>query len=213
MFVAPTRALDPTYGQRTYGAQACGTARCAYHGAVAAWQRQDQEGGTPLEAVLRQQLHEIKALRANLARLKRLSRSVSRKVHGSANWCNAKAKMARLHARISNIRADAVHTLTTELVGRCTVIGIEDLNVRGMMAHDRLARSRADMGLHAFRRQLDYQAALYGSRVVVADRWYPSSKTCGDCGRVIAALPLSVRAWQCPDCGAHHEGTSTLQET
>lgn len=154
-----------------------------------------------------------KALRANLARLKRLSRSLSRKVQGSANRRKGKVKMARLHARIGNIRADALHKLTTELVTRFTVTGIADLNVRGMMAHDRLARSIADMGFHAFRRQLAYQAALYGSRVVVADRWYPSSKTCSDCGSVIAALPLSVRAWQCPDCGAHHDGTPTLRET
>src|SRR5712691_11222122 len=146
-----------------------------------------------------------KALRSNLARLKRLSRSLSRKVKGSANWHKAKAKIARLHARIGNIRADALHKLTTELVGRFTVIGIEDLNVRGMMANDRLSRSIADMGFHAFRRQLAYKAAMYGSRVVVADRWHPSSKTCSACGAILAALPLSVRAWECRDCGAHHD--------
>ncbi len=146
-----------------------------------------------------------KALRSNLARLKRLSRSLSRKVKGSANWHKAKAKIARLHARIGNIRADALHKLTTELVGRFTVIGIEDLNVRGMMANDRLSRSIADMGFHAFRRQLAYKAAMYGSRVVVAGRWHPSSKICSNCGAVLEALPLSVREWECPDCGAHHD--------
>lgn len=146
-----------------------------------------------------------KALRSNLARLKRLSRSLSRKVKGSAHWHKAKAKIARLHARIGNIRADALHKLTTELVGRFTVIGIEDLNVRGMMANDRLSRSIADMGFHEFRRQLTYKAAMYGSRVVVAGRWHPSSKTCSACGAVLEALPLSVREWQCSDCGAHHD--------
>jgi putative transposase len=145
-----------------------------------------------------------KALCSNLARLKRLSRSLSRKVKGSANRRKAKAKIARLHARIGNIRADALHKLTTGLVGRFTVIGIEDLNVRGMMANDRLARSIADMGFHEFRRQLAYKAAMYGSRVVVADRWQPSSKTCSECGAVLEALPLSVREWDCPDCGTHH---------
>jgi putative transposase len=146
-----------------------------------------------------------KALHFNLARLKRLSRSLSRKVKGSANWHKAKAKIARLHARISNIRADALHKLTTGLVGRFTVIGIEDLNVRGMMANDRLSRSIADMGFYEFRRQLAYKAAMYGSQVVVAGRWYPSSKTCADCGVVREALPLSVWAWDCPDCGSHHD--------
>src|SRR5712691_4984404 len=146
-----------------------------------------------------------KALRSNLARLKRLSRSLSRKVKGSANRRKAKAKIARLHARIAHIRADALHKLTTALVTRFAVIGIEDLNVRGMMANDRLSRSIADMGFHEFRRQLAYKAAMYGSQVVVAGRWYPSSKTCADCGVVREALPLSVRAWDCPDCGSHHD--------
>jgi len=146
-----------------------------------------------------------KALRSTLARLKRLSRSLSRKVKGSANQAKAKAKIARLHARISNIRKDSLHKLTTALVRRFTVIGIEDLNVRGMMANGKLARSIADMGFHEFRRQLDYKAAMTGSRVVVADRWYPSSKTCSDCGHLVETLPLSVREWDCPACGAHHD--------
>lgn len=146
-----------------------------------------------------------KALRSNLARLKRLSRSLSRKVKGSANRKKAKAEITRLHARISNIRKDALHKLTTELVRRFAIIGIEDLNVRGMMANGKLARSIADMGFHEFRRQLDYKAAMGGSRIVVANRWYPSSKTCSDCGHVVEKLPLSVREWDCPACGAHHD--------
>ena len=101
--------------------------------------------------------------------------------------------------------AAAIPELTTELVGRFMVIGIEDLNVRGMMANERLSRSIADMGFHEFRRQLTYKAAMYGSRVVVADCWYPSSKTCADCGGVLEALPLSVREWECPACGAYHD--------
>jgi putative transposase len=101
--------------------------------------------------------------------------------------------LARLHARIGDIRKDALHKLTTGLVDRFTVIGIEDLNVRGMMANDRLARSIADMGFHELRRQLEYKVVLHGSRIVVADRWHPSSKTCSACGVVMEALPLAVR--------------------
>jgi len=146
-----------------------------------------------------------KALQSNLKKLKRLSRSLSRKVKGSANRRKAKAKIARLHARISNIRKDGLHKLTTDLVNRFTVVGIEDLNVKGMMANGRLSRAVADMGFHEFRRQLDYKAAMAGTRIVVADRWFPSSKTCSDCGHVVPTLPLSVRDWVCPACGSPHD--------
>ena len=98
-----------------------------------------------------------------------------------------------------------MHKLTTELLRRFAVIGVEDLNVRGMMANGKLARSIADRGFHEFRRQLDYKAVMAGSRIVVANRWYPSSKTCSDCGHVVEKLPLSVREWDCPACGAHHD--------
>jgi putative transposase len=146
-----------------------------------------------------------KALKANLKRLRRLSRSLSRKVKGSSNRRRAAGKIARLHARISNIRKDSLHKLTTDISSRFAVVGIEDLNVRGMMANDRLARSIADMGFHEFRRQLDYKMAMSGGSMVVADRWFPSSKTCSDCGATMDALPLSIREWDCPACGAHHD--------
>jgi putative transposase len=146
-----------------------------------------------------------RALATNLVKLKRLSRAQSRKRKGSANRRKAKVKIARLHARIANIRQDALHKLTTDLVQRFTVIGIEDLNVRGMMANGHLARSIADVGMHEFRRQLEYKAAMQGARIVVADRWFPSSKTCSCCGHVVKDLPLSARDWICPACGSLHD--------
>jgi putative transposase len=146
-----------------------------------------------------------KALRSNLKRLRRLSRSLSRKVKGSANRRKARAKVARLHARISNIRKDGLHKLTTELVNKFSVIGIEDLNVRGMMANGKLSLSIADMGFYEFKRQLTYKADMAGTRIVVADRWYPSSKTCSACSHVVPTLPLSVRDWTCPACGSVHD--------
>jgi putative transposase len=149
-----------------------------------------------------------KALQKELKRLRRLSRSLSRKdpQRGprSANRRKAARTLARLHARIAHVRADALHKLTTSLVRQFTLIGIEDLNVRGMLANDRLARAVADVGMHEFRRQLTYKAAMAGTQVVVASRWYPSSKTCPDCGHVLEELPLSVREWACPVCGAVH---------
>jgi len=146
-----------------------------------------------------------KAHTALLGRLRRLSRSLSRKQKGSSNRRQAKAKLAQLHARIANIRQDALHKLTSDIARRFHTIGIEDLNVRGMMANRHLARSIADMSFHEFRRQVEYKAERRGGRVVVADRWFPSSKTCSACGEKIETLPLSVRQWDCPACGAHHD--------
>ena len=141
---------------------------------------------------------------ALLNRLRRLSRSLSRKAKGSANRRKARQKLARLHARIANIRQDAMHKLTTDLTRRFNAIGIEDLNVRGMMSNRHLARHVADMSFFEFRRQLEYKAAMRGGVVVVADRWYPSSKICSHCGYKLAMLPLAVRQWFCPGCGSVH---------
>lgn len=88
---------------------------------------------------------------------------------------------------------------------RFQVIGIEDLNVRGMMANETLARPIADMGFHEFRRQLDYKAKMQGGIVIAAPRFYPSSKTCSACGHIVPMLPLSVREWTCPACGGVHD--------
>ena len=143
--------------------------------------------------------------KALLSRLKRLSRSLSRKVRGSANHHKAKQKLATLHAKIANIRKDSLHKLTTDLTRRFHTIGIEDLNVSGMVKNRHLSRAISDMGFFEFRRQLEYKAAMRGSVVVVADRFFASSKTCSACGEKIDKLPLSVRQWECPCCGESHD--------
>ncbi len=145
-----------------------------------------------------------KAHKVLLCRLQRLSRSLSRKVKGSENRKKAKLKLARLHARIGNIRSNALHQLTSDLARRFHTVGIEDLNVRGMVKNRQLSRSVSDMGFFEFRRQLEYKAALRGGMIVVADRWYSSSKTCSVCGYKLETLQLSARKWTCPDCGADH---------
>lgn len=142
-----------------------------------------------------------KAHKALLGRLRRKNRGLSRKRKGSANRRKAKAKLASLHARIANIRRDAAHKATTMLAKTYARIGIEDLNVRGMARNRRLARSIMDGGFFEFRRQLDYKARFYGATVVVADRWFPSSKTCSCCGSVKAELALSQRTYHCDTCG------------
>lgn len=142
-----------------------------------------------------------KAHKALLKRLRHTSRSLSRKRKGSANRRKAKAKLARLHARISHIRKDATHKATTMLAKGYRRIGIEDLNVRGMARNRHLARSIMDGGFFEFRRQIEYKARMYGATVVVADRWFPSSKTCSCCGSVNAGLVLSQRTYRCDACG------------
>ena len=142
-----------------------------------------------------------KAHKALLGRLQRLSR----KAKGSANRRKAKGKLARLHARIAAIRCDALHKLTTALTSRFYTVGIEDLNVRGMVKNRHLARSISDMGFFELRRQLEYKAVMRGGQVVVADRFFASSKTCSACGRKVDALPLAVRKWTCAACGVLHD--------
>jgi putative transposase len=146
-----------------------------------------------------------KALGALLSRLKRLSRSLSRKVKGSRNRVKAKLKLARLHARITHLRREGLHQLTTSLTRRFHTIGIEDLHVKGMLSNRHLARAIADMGFGELRRQLEYKTAWRGGQVVIVDRWYPSSKTCSGCGARLAQLALAVRHWTCPGCGLLHD--------
>lgn len=136
-----------------------------------------------------------------LKRLRRANKALARKKRVSANFRKAKRRLARLHARIANIRRDATHKLTTRLARTFRVIGIEDLNVNGMAANRKLSRSVFDCGFFEIRRQLTYKARMYGTRLVIADRWYPSSKTCSCCGAVKPALALSQRTFICDDCG------------
>jgi putative transposase len=146
-----------------------------------------------------------KPLRRYLKKLKRLSRSLSRKQRGSNNRAKAKAKLARLHARIRHIRQDALHTLATDLARTAATIVIEDLNVAGMLANRHLSRAIADLGFYEFRRQLEYKTAMAGGTLIVADRWFPSSKLCSVCGVKNETLQLSERTWTCASCGTSHD--------
>lgn len=140
-----------------------------------------------------------------LRRLKQLSKALSRKVKGSKNRAKAKIKLARQHARITNIRLDAIHKFTTALVKSFHTICIEDLDVRKMTKNRRLARSIADIGFHEVARQLEYKAARNGNKLVIANRFFPSSKTCSECGYILEELSLSTRCWTCPCCGKTHD--------
>ncbi len=135
---------------------------------------------------------------AKLSRMQWLNRH---QVIGSNNWKKAQIEIARLHKKIANIRSDALHKLTTLLAKNHGTVVIEDLNVSGMMALHKLAASIADMGFYEFRRQLTYKCQLYGSKLVVVDRWFASSKTCSNCGTKKETLSLSERVFECQRCG------------
>jgi len=133
-----------------------------------------------------------------LSRLQWLNR---KKQRGSANWKKAQVKIARLHRKIANIRKDTLHKITTYLAKNHGRIGIEDLNVSGMMANHKLAKAIGDMGFYEFRRQLEYKCELYGSTLVVVDQWYPSTKTCSRCHTKKDSMALSQRVFRCDNCG------------
>jgi len=146
-----------------------------------------------------------KALNNMLDRVRRMARDLSRKIKGSRNYAKAKRKLARLHAEIANLRRNSLHQLSNNLTRRFHTIGIEDLNVKGMLQNHCLARVIADMGFRELRRQIEYKATWRGVQVVVVDRWYPSSKTCSCCGYRLDALDLAVREWRCVCCGTLHD--------
>ncbi|WP_412517036.1 RNA-guided endonuclease InsQ/TnpB family protein [Actinomadura madurae] len=138
-------------------------------------------------------------------RLRRYQRRMARKIKGSQNRKKTRRKLARSHSRVRDARQDFLHKMTTDLVRRYDVIVIEDLNVVGMVRNSRLARAISCSGWGEFRSMLEYKAARLGRRVVVIDRWHPSSKKCGACGHLLATLDLGTRQWTCPDCGARHD--------
>lgn len=133
-------------------------------------------------------------------KLARVQRELSRRQIGSANRNKTKLKLAKIHSHIANIRSDTIHKLTSWLCKNHAVIGLEDLNVSGMMKNHKLAGAIADSSLYEIRRQAEYKAQWYGSQLVFADRFYPSSKTCSNCGH-IQEMPLKERVFNCQACG------------
>ena len=141
-----------------------------------------------------------KPLRASLRRLRRASRAHSRKQPGSANRRRQAGRLARIHARVANVRADALHKATTSLARRYQTAVIEDLNVAGMTRNRTLAQAISDQGFGRARRMLAYKTGWHGGALLIADRWFPSSRLCSGCGAVKAKLALSERVYRC-GCG------------
>lgn len=167
-----------------------------------------------------------KPLTCALRRVKIRGRSVSRKLEAakikagikkgskipkgtrlpvSNNREKASLVLAKTHYRISNIRSDFTHKLTNRLCSENQAIGMEDLNVKGMLANHKLARAISDIGFGEIKRQVRYKSLLYGTMIVEADRWFPSTKMCSECRCVNRDLQLSDYEWICQNCGTRHD--------
>ena len=147
-----------------------------------------------------------KAFSKYLKRLKKASKNHSRKIVGSNNRRKSALKLSRIHRKVRNIRKDFLHKETTKLAKTKSVIVLEDLNVKEMMSNKRLSRQISDVGWSEFRRMLEYKTKWYGSKLIVAPRFYPSSKTCSECGALINELPLSNKAVaMCRMSQCHHD--------
>lgn len=148
-----------------------------------------------------------------LGAIKRLQRRINKQKHrakklkikASHRQFKRQLRLSRLHARLANIRQDAAHKLTSFLTSRFQTVVIEDLNVSGMSKNHALAGAVLDCGFGEIRRQLDYKAAMRNGRILVVDRFFPSSKLCSCCGFKAEDMPLSVREWTCSNCGETHD--------
>lgn len=138
-------------------------------------------------------------------KLKRLNRELARRKRESKRRERTRLRLARQHDRVANQRKDWLHKITTYLVRRYDVIALEDLNVRGMVKNHNLAKAITNVSFGEFNRQIEYKAQMYGKQIYRVDRFFPSSKTCSVCGCIQEKMPLNVREWTCPDCGAHHD--------
>lgn len=164
----------------------------------------------PFKAVLRRVRIRSRRLSRKLQMAKKAAGVVGRLPKGirlpvSNKRGKAARALSRLQARIARVRRDFIHKLTTRLCRENQAIVIEDLHVKGMLANARLSRVIADIGFYEIRRQLQYKALRYGTELVLADRWYPSSKLCSKCGTKNGSLALGERSWTCGACATEHD--------
>ena len=134
-------------------------------------------------------------------RIIKLQKQLSRKQKGSNNRNKTRIKLAKVYKKITDKKQYYLHQITNYLIDENQVICMEDLNVKGMLRNHKLAESIQELNFGEFRRMLEYKAKWYGRHLVFVDRFYPSSKTCNECGYVNKTLKLSDRVWICPDCG------------
>lgn len=152
-----------------------------------------------------QVVNNPKWFRKNQAKLKSAQKHLSRKTKGSNRYNKQRIKVAKVHENITNSRTYFLHNVSTALVNTFDLIVLEDLNVSGMLKNHKLAKSISDASWSTFVFMLQYKCDWYGKMLVKIDRFFPSSKTCSSCGHKEDKMPLSVREWTCPSCGAVHD--------
>jgi len=152
-----------------------------------------------------EKIEGAKALWKYKAKLAKLQRQLAKKQKGSNRYEKARLKIARLHAKIADIRRDFLHKLSTRLINENQVIAVESVSVKALQDTTWIARLLADAGWHEFLRQLEYKARWYGRELIFIDKAFPSSRVCSECWHTLEELPLSTRKWTCPDCGTHHD--------
>ena len=143
--------------------------------------------------------------RRNLGRIIGLSKGLSRKVEGSQHWWKTARKLARAHYRAACQREDRLQKITTHVARTYALVGLEDLNAKGMLANHKLAQAVSDASFFEIKRQLLYKTEQHGGYVQLVDRWFPSSKTCHVCGWGKEDLTLADRMWVCQQCGTVHD--------
>ena len=147
------------------------------------------------------------ALKQHEKKLKHKQKLLSKKCKGSKNWKKLKTEIAVLHEKIADIRKDSIHKMTKRIVcdSQADVIVIEDLNVSGMMRNHKLSKHVQDALFYEIRRQIEYKCLWYGKTLVMADRFFASSRTCSNCGWHNDGLTLGDRQWECPVCHTRHD--------
>ena len=137
--------------------------------------------------------------------LKKLQRQLRLKKKGSKNREKQKLRIAKLHRKIRHSRNHFLHVESKKIILKSDVIAMETLNVKGMLKNKKLSKRIADAGIYEFYRQLEYKADMYGREILKVNQWYPSSKTCSNCGYVYQNLALSERKWKCSECLVVHD--------
>jgi IS605 OrfB family transposase len=203
----------PTAEQESLLRRTLGCLRLVYNRALAArteawYERQERIDYVQSSAMLTgwkkqadlQFLNEVSSVPLQQG-LRHLQAAFSNFFAGRAKYPNFKKK----RKKISDSRKDHLHKLTTRLIRENQTIAVESLAVKNMVKNHKLARAISDAGWGELVRQLEYKAKWYGRDLVTIDKWFPSSKRCGNCGHALERLPLNVREWDCPNCGTHHD--------